>query len=147
MWLATEFGFYSIVQKPRDIERGTLTIRGRVRQDLENLRALIPELSEIQEDSRADYRFRATAPRESVATAMTAMVRSLSYSNYKDRVAEVQGDERAVIYHGAWSAFRRLQQTQRPPGDPSIPRFYASIGRNRADILDHGGDSPSKDPS
>jgi hypothetical protein len=146
MWLATEKGFYSIVEKRSDVERGTLTIRGRVRQDLENLRALIPELSDIQEDAKADYRFRVTASRESIATAVAGMVRTLSYPNFKDRIAEVQGDERAAIYHGVWSAFRRLQQPPRQPVDPSIPRFYASIGR-RPDLegdQDPLQDDPSK---
>jgi hypothetical protein len=134
MWLITEFGFYSIVQKPDDAARGTLTIRGRVRQDLEYLRTVISDLSAIEEDTRADYRFRATAPRESVATAMAAMVRALTYPNFKDRVAEVQGDQRAMLYYSVWAALARLQQRPRAFG-PSMPVIYASIGK-RPDVLD-----------
>lgn len=148
MWLVTEFGFFSVVRKPEDVERGTLTIRSRVRQDLENLRRrYIPTMSEIQEDSRADYRYRAIASKESVADAMAAVVRSIDYANVKDRVAEVQGDERATIYHGVWSALARLQRRERPVVDPIIPRIYGSIGRNRSDVFD-GVDRPlPHDPS
>ena len=38
MWLLTPIGFFSIVQKPDDTTRNTLTVRARVRQDLESLR-------------------------------------------------------------------------------------------------------------
>ena len=38
MWLMTPSGFFSIVQKPEDEQAGTLTIRARVRGDLERLR-------------------------------------------------------------------------------------------------------------
>lgn len=130
-----------MVRKPDDIERGTLTIRGRVRQDLENLREYIPDLGAIQEHGRADYRFRAIASKESVARAFAAMVREIEYSNVKDRIAEVQGDERAIVMHGVWSALARLQRRGRPPVDPSIPVMYASIGR-REDVLDEDGGSP-----
>ena len=39
MWLITPTGFFSIVQKPTDAQANTLTVRARVRQDLETLRA------------------------------------------------------------------------------------------------------------
>lgn len=35
MWVVTDFGFFSVVQKPGDAEAGTLTVRARVRGDLE----------------------------------------------------------------------------------------------------------------
>ena len=34
MWLITDIGFFSIVQKQGDISAGTLTVRARVRSDL-----------------------------------------------------------------------------------------------------------------
>lgn len=37
MWLVTEFGFFSIVAKPGDAERGLLTVRARVPGDLKAL--------------------------------------------------------------------------------------------------------------
>lgn len=145
MWLVAEFGFFSIVRKREDTARGTLTIRARVRHDLENLRdRYIPNMSEIQEDSRADYRYRATAARESVAEAMAAVVRAIDYDNVKERCGEVQGDERAAVYHSVWAALTGLQR--RPAVDPCIPVMYASIGR-RPDVLDDNDVPLTDDPS
>jgi hypothetical protein len=40
MWLLTNLGFFSIVQKSDDKSAGSLTIRSRVKSDLENLQLL-----------------------------------------------------------------------------------------------------------
>ena len=110
MWLITPVGFFSIVQKPDDRDRDTLTIRARVRSDLEALREqFLPGLGEIRESKTNDYRFRAVAPRSEVAQAMVKLVEGLDYSNFKDRVAKVQGKARAHVYHDVWSALYPLQ--------------------------------------
>ena len=71
MWLMTPIGFFSIVQKPSDRDGDTLTVRARVRSDLEALRdQYLPGLGEIQESRHNDYRFRAVVPRPAVAAAM-----------------------------------------------------------------------------
>lgn len=50
MWLITPIGFFSIVQKPGDKQNGTLTVRSRVRSDLEALKeSYLPGLGQIQE--------------------------------------------------------------------------------------------------
>jgi hypothetical protein len=138
MWLiAPSIGFFSIVRKRRDVERDTLTIRARVRQDLVELKEkYIPDLSDITEDSRADYLCRASAPRLSVASAMAALTADIDYDNVKDRAAEVHGDERAITYHAVWSALRRLQDK---PVRSGMPVIYAGIGR-RADVLGQDDD-------
>lgn len=60
MWLVTPVGFFSVVRKPTDIKNKTLTVRARVRSDLEALKAqYLPELGPIQESKVNDYRFRA----------------------------------------------------------------------------------------
>ena len=111
MWLITPTGFFSIVQKPTDVAANTLTVRARVRQDLETLRAqFLPGLGEIQESRNNDYRFRAVAPRAEVAAAMAQMVNTLDYSNVKSQVAKVQGAARAHLYHDVWDVLYRLQK-------------------------------------
>lgn len=110
MWLITDFGFFSIVQKKEDVESDTLTVRARVRTDLEMLRdKYLPGLGLIQESKSNDYRFRAVAPRAEVATAMAAAVQALHYSNFKSQVAKVQGVARAHLYHDVWEDLYRLQ--------------------------------------
>jgi len=107
MWLLTSEGFFSIVQKPDDMARGTLTIRARVKADLQALR--IPGMTEIEEDAGTDYRYRAIAPRDEVAAAVSAMVQKIDYSNFKDEIARKQGKQRAAIYGELWEVLYRLQ--------------------------------------
>lgn len=110
MWLLTSFGFFSVVQKSGDAQTNTLTIRSRVRADLEALRdRVLPGLGEVCESESNDYRFRAAAPRAEVAAAMAAMVNALDYSNFKSEVAKVQGAARAQLYHGVWEVLCQLQ--------------------------------------
>jgi hypothetical protein len=50
MWLITPIGFYSIICKPGDAEAETLTVRARVKSDLEALRQeYLPSLGTISE--------------------------------------------------------------------------------------------------
>ena len=74
MWILTPVGFFSIVRKPEDRYRGTLTVRARVRGDLEALRdRYLPTLEAIDDDPERDYRFRATAPRGDVTAALAQL--------------------------------------------------------------------------
>lgn len=122
MWLITPTGFYSIVEKPTDRDKGTLTVRARVRGDLLGLRrAYCPSLGRIRESEDTDYRYRATAKRADLARAMARMIDGLSYSNFKSEVAIQQGLDRAHLYHGVWDVLHRLQDdlvfaTSRPAG-------------------------------
>lgn len=111
MWLITPVGFFSVVRKPADVDRKTLTVRARVRADLDKLRAqYLPELGPTQQSSINDYRFRATAPQVAVAAAMARLVENLDYANFKDEVKRRQGAARAHTYHVVWDALYRLQR-------------------------------------
>ena len=132
MWLVTPIGFFSVVQKASDIANNTLTIRARVRADLEALRELyLPGLGDISENSVTDYRFRAVAPRAKVAAAMADMVNALDYSNFKNQVAKVQGGERAHLYHEVWDVLYQLQTkadqySSPPPASQKLATLPAS---------------------
>jgi 8-oxo-dGTP pyrophosphatase MutT (NUDIX family) len=102
MWLMTNFGFFSVVQKP-----GTefLTIRARVKCDLDNLRQkYLPELSPTIGHAGTDYPWRATIPHESFATALGKIAMDINYPNFKNVVAAKQGKARAGRYGKVWSA-------------------------------------------
>ena len=119
MWLVTPIGFFSVVQKPADVQNDTLTIRARVAADLDALRiAFMPQLSPTQESTYNDYRFRANAPREAVVHAMASLTEGICYDNFKDEVARVQGEDRADLYHEVWSKFYRLQDDNQYNWDP-----------------------------
>jgi hypothetical protein len=110
MWIVTPLGFFSIVQKPGDAATGTLTVRARVRSDLEALQAaVLPGLGTITESKSTDYRFRATAPRALVEAALVKLVAQIDYSNFKNQVAKLQGTKRAHLYHGVWVVLHRMQ--------------------------------------
>lgn len=110
MWLITPVGFFSVVQKPADVAAGTLTVRSRVRSDLDALRAaVLPELTPTKETTSSDYRFRAQAPKTAVAAALAKLAESIDYSNFKDVVAQRQGKERAHLYHGVWDVLYAMQ--------------------------------------
>ena len=110
MWVITSLGFFSIVCKPDDTKAGTLTIRARVKSDLEALRKqALPTLGPISENMGSDYRFRAQAKRKDVEKALTKLVEQIDYENFKDKVAKTQGYERAEIYASVWGTLYDLQ--------------------------------------
>ena len=108
MWLLTNFGFFSVVQKEGET---LLTVRARDRQDLLNLKAsCLPSLGEIEESAHSDYRFRARVPREVFADALRQIVLDIDYPNFKNSVAARQGKARARIYGEVWSKLMALQE-------------------------------------
>jgi len=110
MWLITTTGFYSIVEKPWDKQGGTLTVRARAKADLESLRAAgLPELGDVKEDTDADYRFRAQAPKAAVSRAVRAQVDAIDYDNFKTAVGKRQGRNREHVYHDVWGALHQIQ--------------------------------------
>jgi hypothetical protein len=111
MWLFTPFGFFSIVQKPGD---PSLTIRARVREDLDALRErYLPSLSATIAKAGTDYPWRATATHEATGEAMAALVRDLDYGNFKSEVAKLQGQVRATAYHQVWDVLYQLPKSER----------------------------------
>lgn len=120
MWLMTPSGFFSIVQKPEDEQAGTLTIRARVRGDLERLReTCLPGMGEIVANAGTDYRYRARAPRAEVASAMVKIVNDIQYDNFKDEVDKQQGKVRAGFYARVWEVLYSLPDQAAPAQDPS----------------------------
>lgn len=147
MWLITQIGFFSIVQKPSDKQTDTLTIRSRVRSDLVALKQrYLPGLGAIQDSDETDYRFRAVVPRAEVSAAMARMVADLDYSNFKSEVAKKQGNERAGLYHQVWNVLHQLQTdpayVEKELAADSYGGVVVSGGRRvllRKPTKDHGG--------
>lgn len=129
MWLITPVGFFSIVQKPSDRAADTLTVRARVRGDLEALRdQFLPGLGRIEESKNNDYRFRAVASRSEVAAAMASLINQLDYQNFKGQVAKVQGPARANLYHHVWDVLYRLQaDSKKYHVEPPVPSSRTAV--------------------
>ena len=102
MWIFLNDAMLSIVQKPAD-KAGTLTVRGRIKGDIERV---FPGAMVI-EGGGTDYRFRANVPRDQVAQAMFDQVMALNYSNFKSTVKDRQ---RHDAYLKVWSAMFGYQQ-------------------------------------
>lgn len=119
MWLVTTFGYFSIVQKNADRADDLLTVRARVRKDLDLLKErYLPNLGPIDCTGGADYPYRAKAKREEVAGAFWQAMMDLDYSNFKAEVARELGHRREDLYTDVWMALRRLQTLDVPPAPP-----------------------------
>jgi hypothetical protein len=106
MWLITDQGFFSVVQKPNETE---LCVRARVREDLDRLReSHMPGLGGTVETRGGDYRYRAWIDREDLAAGIASIARSINYGNFKDRVARTD-PERAHTYSQVWGILGELQ--------------------------------------
>ena len=92
MWLITNFGFFSVVQKPDDPKLGTLTVRSRVLEDLESLKEQYfkQTMGEIQVNAGTDYKYRAKVPREAMAGAMSQIIMDLDYCNLKSQLQKIK---------------------------------------------------------
>ncbi len=111
MWLVSERGFYSVVDKGD--REGYLCVRARVLQDLHNLFELDSMkryLDEVIETDDSDYRFRVYVRREDWVAASADLAAEIDYDNFKSQVARMQGHVRAHVYMKVWSALDGLQR-------------------------------------
>lgn len=110
IWIQTSIGFFSIVEKPEDQQYDQLTIRSRIRSDLEALKLLfLPTMGRIAENHRSDYLYRAKVSKSDFAAAMSQMIGSIGYSNFKNEVQSVQGKKRSNLYGRLWTELYELQ--------------------------------------
>ncbi len=110
MWLVTDRGFYSVVDKGD--RPGYLCVRGRVREDIEalfELDSLAGYAADVIETENSDYRYRVYVRREHWVAATADLAGQISYDNFKNEVAGRQGRERAHIYMAVWQALFELQ--------------------------------------
>lgn len=132
MWLMTDRGFYSIVEKEWDVEDQTLTVRARRREDIEEFISIVlvraarcslkpsrPELAApdspfIEYDPDADYAWRIRATREAVTAAIGQLTADIDYSNFKTSVHEKGLDDHHAAYSSVWGVMQRLQHCGPP---------------------------------
>ncbi|MGJ8653069.1 MAG: hypothetical protein ACSHX8_07330 [Opitutaceae bacterium] len=109
MWLATQHGFYSIVQKEEDL----YFVRARIQKDLENLIDSFCLDAEIQIWPTADYRFRIIVNKNDFLQILLDLGAALDYSNFKGRIAQVD-DQREKLgpYHRIWEMMEDMQDQE-----------------------------------
>lgn len=118
MWIATTLGFYSIVQKEHHDDpdgKKLFVIRARMKGDLQRLVDLIqPKLKlyagdtpaniKIYEYEKSDYQYRIyLETEEDLATTLAALAEKVTYSNFKDEIAEIpHQQDKAPAYANLW---------------------------------------------
>lgn len=118
MWLFTTIGFYSAVRvadkdrdcipKGRDPEEQYIMIRGRVREDVENLAVLLKESCitesepEILEWVGRDYPYRVIIEKDEWVELLSELADMVDYSNFKNTVKKCAGVARAGLYSRIW---------------------------------------------
>lgn len=107
MWLFTPKGFYSIVAKGGGNDE--VTIRARVKGDLENLKRDHEPALKIIDGGGTDYRFRAVVPRRVFLAILLELGDEIDYSNFKDAVEQRQGKKRHDVYMRVWGIMHALQ--------------------------------------
>jgi hypothetical protein len=126
MWMFLPFGVFSVVSKAPAGDHEVL-VRVRVRGDLDELRKRGLKLSRTTATPSADYPFRAVASRQELADFMSRfLLDELTYGNFKDEVARVQGHERSHVYHQVWDVLARAFARAR--GAVSTPRAAEDVG-------------------
>lgn len=99
MWLFTETGFLSAVQK--DPGKPSLSVRARDKKSLANLAKKF-EL-EIIKTPFADYPYRVELSKEKFAQWVANEVELIDYSNFKNRVSDVRDAKYAKHLSSVWS--------------------------------------------
>lgn len=110
MWLITDRGFYSVVDKGD--REGHLCVRARVKDDLENLfklDCLSGYAGDVIDTDNSDYRFRVYVTRADWAAACSTFAVEIDYDNFKNAVGMRQGYGRASTYMGVWDDLATLQ--------------------------------------
>jgi hypothetical protein len=106
MWIMTQDGFVSIVEKPEDAGAGTLTVRAR------NTGALVafceyagvnPEETIIETEG-TDYPYRVVMTRDDVTQALVLAVSDIDYVNFKTRAKKVGGEVYERFLMRVWVA-------------------------------------------
>ena len=107
MWVLSTRGFFSVVADDADPSR--VLVRARVREDLDRLGELLPQL-EPWHDPTADYAWRALVDRSEWGRVLGVIADEIDYRNFKSAVADRQGETRAEVYARVWAELRGLQR-------------------------------------
>lgn len=110
MWLATQHGFFSVVEK----KAGEFHIRARCRKDLENLVALAGLTAPIINTPSGDYAWRIVVGQPEVLQALGGIGAAIDYSNFKNRIHDLPDQcDKSSIYSRLWSLLNTFQSRRK----------------------------------
>lgn len=105
MWIMLSDVFLSVVADKDDFD--FLMVRARVKGDIERV---FPGAVVSKTPAPADYAYRVSLPRETVAKAVRGEVLSVNYFNFKNSVPTTKrGNNRHDAYLKCWAAMMTLQ--------------------------------------
>jgi hypothetical protein len=107
MWLCTKYGFYSIVQKAKD----EFHIRGRVKNDLDNIVRLMGWDKPVHTSKNADYRYRVICNQAEAAALLQRMAMEIDYGNFKNRIHDTPDQkDKCHAYSEIWGIMYGVQE-------------------------------------
>ena len=96
MWIASKYGFFSIVQKDTD----RYVIRAQVRQDIENLLQVCELDAKVSAWSTMNYRYQITISADEWFKVTCELAQNLDYKNFKTWIAHLPDQRhKLVAYH------------------------------------------------
>ncbi len=106
MWVFTETGFVSAVEKPE--HEGKYSVRAR---DEQSLAGLISATGvDLIVSSNTDYKYRVIVTPEQFSAWLTDQAQNIDYSNFKSQVAKTRGYEYTESLHDVWFAMLDTQR-------------------------------------
>ena len=107
MWIMTTDGFFSVVKKPG--QKRDLTVRSRVKTDLDKLLNKLNSEISIQEGVGTDYPFRVVMPQADWANYVQKAAMDIEYDNFKNTL-DSSDHHRHEAYFNCWSALTSLEK-------------------------------------
>ena len=128
--IATQFGFYFIVQKPADgvanpwpnvrpvhsdsSDERVFHVRTRCEMDLKNIVSLASFDAKIRHTTTGDYAWRIVVGQAEVNAIMSVLAHSIDYSNFKDRIHDLPEQAGNLsAYSQLWSRMLAFQSAER----------------------------------
>lgn len=111
MWIASKYGFFSIVMKGPD----EFHVRARFRGDLEELMEACGVDETLHKSYNSDYRYRLVVGRPVVTKIGARIFEEIDYDNFKNKIAETSSQQDKLSAYGdIWSIMYMLQGRDDP---------------------------------
>jgi hypothetical protein len=108
MWIASKYGFYSIVKKA-GTDGVAYHIRARTVEDLERLREAAKITNPILYWAPADYKFRILVSKKEFGLIMKALANGVTYPNFKNEIALTpHQSQKLPLYHRLWEGLAAM---------------------------------------
>lgn len=126
MWTMTQDGFFSTVASDRDPDK--FLVRTRALDDVLFLQAWILREHgvdvEVTVKEKSDYPWRLIIDRELWGSYLVYATEQLDYTNFKDRIHEVN-EPRAQVYTQVWWNLLKVEDEDKLPAE--MPTAYRSL--------------------